>query len=262
MFIIKLYHFVLDNTRWFQYNINEVIILSELGGIYHKWCVEFRDNCTQLLGDKYSNPYFISVPARWYSSPQRIMIVGEEGHGEWGAGKSDGWQINDIARIQKFNEEYMNSQIGLDDVYLRNTSPFWNRFRKIADMGYPCVWNNLDKIHRLGNGKCALSERERLSLHSTETKLLSEEIQHLNPTTVVFFGWYGISMQAELPSLFSKVYPKGLGDDSLWKNTVLTVLDGGITYIMTYHPGWGYRHKGYEDEVIKAVKAAIDGGKV
>ena len=181
--------------------------MQELYLIYRKWCVEIGQTCPQLLGDGYSNPYFLAVPDNWRSATQRIMIVGEEGHGKWGAGKSDGWRFDDIDRIQKFNEEYMNSQIGLDDIYSRNNSPFWKRFRKIADIGYPCVWNNLDKIHRLGNGKCALTDKERTLLHSTETKLLYEEIRLLSPTVVVFFGWYGLSLQAELPSLFKMVYP-------------------------------------------------------
>ena len=87
--------------------------------------------------------------------------------------------------------------------------------------------------------------------------ILSEEIRLMDPTHIVFFGWYGISLQHELPELFERLYPGGLGDNSVWKNNVVDMEHEGRHYIFTYHPAWGARHKGYEDRVEEVVKQTL-----
>lgn len=75
-------------------------------------------------------------------------------------------------------------------------SAFWCRFKKVKDFVYPCVWNNLDKIHLLRK-KCALSTDDEILLHYTKTKILQKEIEILKPTTVMFFGWHKESLKEE-----------------------------------------------------------------
>ena len=60
--------------------------------------------------------------------------------------------------------------------------------------------------------------------------------------------------QHELPSLFEKMYPNGLGDNSVWNKDVVAFEEDGRHYIFAYHPNWGYRNRGYEDKVISVLK--------
>ncbi len=225
---------------------------NELIEIYKKYGNELKQ-IPMFCNSNYSSPYYMSIPDDWYTSNSRIMIVGEEGYGRKDC---DGNTPVDIAinKMMDFNKQYLDEQIhspkGTKGL---NNGCFWRRFRKIAAFGYPCTWTNIDKIHRQGKN-CKLSDDERCMLHSTNTKILNEEIRILQPSHIVFFGWYGISLLQECPSVFNSLYPKGLGDSSKWKNNIVKIKHNGKDYIFTYHPSYGYRKKGYEERVMKALE--------
>lgn len=234
------------------HNFNERLVNK-----YREWLNEIKENAPQLLSEKYSNPYFSSIPDGWFDTKgPRIMIVGEEGFGTWGCGKGDGSiSADEIEKIQFLNYSNLKKQLG-ESCCDTNYSSFWKRFRKIAGHGI-CCWTNIDKIHTLHNKKCALTSTERKVLHSVRTRLLHEEISLLNPTHVVFFGWYGTSLQHELPEIYSKMYPQGPNDNSVWNQTVVLIKDEGRKYIFCYHPSWGYRNAGYEDKVMEVFKTSL-----
>ena len=194
--------------------------------------------------DIYSHPYYISLPDNWESAQARIMVVGEEGHGEK--------RINgSIEQIQKSLAEQFD--------YLINNSHsnFWKRFRALTNLGC-CVWNNLDKVHRLSRYSCRLSNKERKLLHSTNTKILSKEIEILKPDIVIFFGWYGASIEMELPDVFKCLYPKGISNNVAWFDSKhFTVELDGTVYIFTYHPAWRRKPKDYENTILEIVKKHI-----
>lgn len=97
-----------------------------------------------------------------------------------------------------------------------------------------------------------------MALHQTPTAILGEEIRILEPDVVVYFGWYGISLRAELPDVFRMLYPGGLKDYSQWQDDKMKVIElNGIHHIFTYHPGWGQRVKGYEDMVLQTVTEVL-----
>ena len=235
---------------------------TDLKELYAQWSDEIIANCSALIEEDYSNPYYVDIPDNWESSQQRIMIVGEEGNGKWGCGKTYGWTkqepaytIKDIDKIQYYNTWAIKTYTE------QNKTPFWRRFKKIRDLGSPCVWNNLDKIHstvKRKGLKYQLSKAEEQFLHSTPTKVLQKEIEILKPTIVIFFGWYYESLHKELPEVSALLYPNGKSDDSLWKCTVCTIEKDNITYIFTYHPNWGSRRKGYEEQAINAVIKALN----
>ena len=61
-----------------------------LVAVYSRWLEELKQLAPELLdsSSNFSNPYYISTPVEWYSGDKpRILIVGEEGGGEWGCGK-------------------------------------------------------------------------------------------------------------------------------------------------------------------------------
>lgn len=242
--------------------INSDTVNKELIAKYALWISELREYAPVLLSDKYSNPYYTSIPNGWFETQgPRILVVGEEGFGLWGCGKTGVicdfenpfYLPEDFAEIQNVNYNYLRTQLGQQDTGKRNNSPFWNRFRRVAEYGI-CCWTNIDKIHRLSRTRCALSESERILLHSTPTRILSEEIDLLRPTHIVFFGWYGISLRHEIPELFSKLYPNGLNDNSAWKDSKIVAADyGKYKSLFLYHPAWGNRNKWYEPEADKAL---------
>ena len=232
-----------------------------------KTCPEFRDKKYT-----YSHPYYLHIPDDWCQSTYRILIVGEEGYGE------KEFELS-IEKAQEFNRKYLLSQIDPDqldknDRYKRSGSSFWRRIRSIdklmKDNGFPysITWTNLDMIHHsIKKGNCKLKQKERESLHSTPKKILSEEIDILRPTHVIYFGWYGISLEKELPDVFHSLYPNGLGDDSQWKDEKMAKFqENGIWHIFTYHPSWGYRQKrddngkSYEDKVLDQISETLTQG--
>lgn len=213
---------------------------SNLSDKYIEWAesAEKIDN-GYFLNDKFSNPYYAGIQT-CKNKKGTILIVGEEGFGLWGSGKADGWNFRDIERISEDKTNYIRVNLGKENGY--NKSMFWNRFRYINEVtegNYNFAWTNIDKIHYLSNerGKAKLNEKDRIKLHGTEIiPILRYEIEMINPQCIVFFGWYGISLKAELPGIFEIVYPHGLEDTSMWKNKVLSFDDNGIRYVFSYHP--------------------------
>ena len=230
--------------------------------MYKIWAAQLDDS---LLTDDYSNPYYVSIPDDWFKSDNRIMIVGEEGAGEWGAGKIYGWKkdekswwVNDFDKIIEYNRIKMLKMIKEDELkedeksLCDNTGGnFWKRFKKIYDFGYPCIWNNLDKIHSVvyrGKNKYKLLDKERKTLHNMKTHILEKEIEILKPTIVVFFGWHTLSVKKEIDI---NPYEKELeGEKYIYVNK-----KGDTFYIFTNHPGWfgKYKPKNYEDTVLKII---------
>ena len=225
-------------------------MINELTNLYLKWYKELSEIAPHFSSDKYSNPYYIAIPKNWDQSKNKIMIVGEEGYGEHGCGKMQKWSMQEI---QEWMLYYLNTQLnGNKENPDYNKSSFWNRIRKIKLPNTSLIWNNIDKIHsrQRSNGlKYKLSVSDRRSLHSTETKVLYEEIKITRPTIVVFFGWYGISLRLELPSIYNKLY----GDSKrITKKDIYIIEEDGIFYVFTWHPNRQPRE--YEEKVIAEIQ--------
>lgn len=233
------------------------ILLQQM---YEKWLQELKKFAPHLLEQKYSNPYYLSIPDGWYDFETRILVVGEEGFGTWGCGKENSEvSADEISKIQNFNKQYLGKQLGYIEMKpndKKNVSPFWRRFRTIDQYGI-CAWSNIDKIHLLKESDCKLSDKDRKALHSLPTKILQQEIKILQPTHIIFFGWYGISLKHELPEIFAQLYPAGLGDNSMWYKNVVAFDIDEKSYIFTYHPAWGVRQEGYEEKVSVVFKGTI-----
>lgn len=248
--------------------------------LYEKWAkeVEKIEN-GKFLGKDYSNPYYISVPDNWFDSDDRIMIVGEEGYGEWGAGKQYGWKedepswkFNDFEKIINYNRIKILQQV--DELKLtaeetnlcnKTNSAFWFWLKYIYDLydnsKSSFIWNNFDKIHRLRNEKCELTRKQREKLHSTKTKILCEEIKLLKPTMILFFGWRSsFVLKEELGEEFNIVYntlcPKGANDEE-YKSKPCVIQSNGKTFIISwYHPGRAT--KKYRELFFNVVKERIN----
>ncbi len=224
--------------------------------VYEEYFKELYEKCPEFKSENYSCPYFMQFPTGWFNAENRIMIIGEEGYGI----KPNG-TVNvetAMAEMMEFNFEYMRDQLQKGDMYKykRNNSAFWRRIRNISDLDSKAVfaWTNIDKIHGLKPNKCKLSDEDRKKLHSISTKVLAKEIEIFEPTMIIFFGWYGISLKHEWKEAFDLLYPNGDNDNSLWKKKVVYKKINGIDTIFSYHPSWGCRQDGYEEKVLETVK--------
>ena len=107
---------------------------SKLKQSYLKWINDIKLVCPEFIEkERYSNPYYISIPEGWFESSKRILVVGQEGYGTWGCGKGT-IPIDNLAVIQNFNKEYLQiqTQVEKSDKYNMNNSPFWKRYRKLT----------------------------------------------------------------------------------------------------------------------------------
>ena len=262
--------------------INADPYMSQLTQVYEKWLNELRSAHSYLLEDKkYSNPYYLYVPNEWATAKNKIMIIGEEGYGNWGCGKKCGWikntpawtpdSFNDIRLYHRDlilsqtkyrdllskredgsdlvnTDEYIEFAKWFNSLYKRKpfNSDFWRRIYAIYSVDKnngAIIWNNLDKVFSLrgDNDRCALKHTDRVNLHSVKTKLLEEEIKITQPTIVIFNGWYGTSIKAELKHIYDKFYEDAPLEE--WKeNKVCAVTDdtygGTVKYICAYHPAF------------------------
>ncbi len=233
---------------------------KELQEVYKKWWLQVNIVAPELFGDKdYSNPYYIGIPMRWYSSNVRIMIVGEQGFGYEGNGKEDGIAFKDIPKLQarnvdQFNYETENPHEG--------QHPFWDRARKVRDLGYPCTWTFIDKICWRRDRRSKLSDDMRNKLHSVDIRVLAEEIRILKPTHVFFFGWHGTSIKHELPEISKKLYPNGEWDDSIWENYYCFEEQDGIKFLFSYSPHspyWKDKPADYEERLMAEFTKSVGG---
>lgn len=215
-----------------------------------------------------SLPYFIYLPDNWTESPTRILIVGEEGFGEVGCDRDKRkTQFNIIETIQDFNRYCLSDKT-------LNRRPFWRRINYLKSV-FPDAsfcWTNLDKVHRLkakdSKSGCKLLTSQRKALHNYP--ILADEIKIIHPTHVIFFGWYGYSLEKEFSDFDKTIY------DNLYKNgndgwkldgycTPILSADN-VQYIFTYHPGWCTRYNHENDVRIKIKNVilnpqTIDGNK-
>ena len=209
-----------------------------------------------LSEDNISLPYYIYLPDDWADSKMRILIVGEEGYGQKGCDRDKSIVTeNIIETVQTFNQTCMFE-------WKMNNRPFWRRFNKIREnlQGASFCWTDLDKVHRLIDRSrniksCKLTSVQRSELH--KYPILQAEINIIKPTHIIFFGWYGVSLQLELPEIYLKLYEYG---DEQWKRDgyCTTLTDGnGIKYLFTYHPNWCVRNK-HENNVLNKILAELN----
>lgn len=228
---------------------------EQLLQLYRKWESELKKTCPQFICEDFSHPYYLHIPNNWYERKCRILVVGKEGYGTHPFNSP-------IEDAQIFNREYLVCQLGqYSKDYNRNPSPFWNRIRRINRLPksneISITWTNIDKIHRIG-AHCPLLEKQRCDLHQTPTAILAEEIKLIQPNIVIFFGWYDVSLEEELPAVYKKLKQHDVDYPSYWnENRMKTISEDGISYIFTYHPGWGQRQKGYEEKVISEVNRIV-----
>lgn len=143
-----------------------------------------------------------------------------------------------------------------------NNRPFWRRFNKLRDnlQDASFCWTDIDKVHRLIDPslyikKCKLSSVQRKELH--KYPILQAEIDIINPTHIIFFGWYKYFLKSELPEIYLKLYE--VGREQWIKDGFCTTItaDNDVKYIFTYHPNWCCRNK-CEENVLHKILSVLN----
>ena len=234
---------------------------KELKAVYEDWYREVRD-MPLLNSDAYTNPCYLGIPDNWFKNKHRILIVGEEMFGEDGNGKNLGYKPNEITKLQNHNLKVFQNALTPPDAF---ENPFWQRARRVAELGWPVAWTFLDKVGRKWITHSRLVDQDRDLLHSVKIRVLAEEIRILQPTVVFFFGWIGTALKTELPEVYQMLYPGGDKDDSLWKNTYVSFTNGNTMYLFSYNaysPHWRKKPKNYEEDIISKIYSFTGRGPI
>lgn len=209
----------------------------------------------QLGNEKENNGYSamfrMGFPEDYIDSDRPLlMYVGQEDL-DGKPHKTQAWvrKYQIVQRTQTYNKEIDRGS---------NKSPFWELYRKLDDMGYNCLWDNLDKFLKADH-KEHLGKEEAVELNAAygEDKLsvLQREINLLRPKVIVFAIGPRKKYRASLASAFSI-------DTSLLYtyrptrkncvNDISSVLGLTETIVLwTYHPNYLRRAKLIDDAFPK-----------
>lgn len=227
---------------------NEKDINATLFVLFKSYVDVLEKQHPELRTESYSSVYCTTAPNGWSNSKNRFLIIGEEGYG---VKPHFSTSEEEVSWAQEFNADYLRQQIYENR---DKRSPFWRRFRSISEFG-ECSWSNFDKIHYQKDSSkrnnCPLSDKDRTALHSLP-QLIKYEIEYLNPTLVVFFGWHWESLKHELRGVYEKLRKI----DNPGKSKPFLLEDDNIKYLIAYHPN--FRTQEYEDSVISLLKETID----
>lgn len=205
--------------------------------IQRKWLKTVADVYVKNNSDvEYSRPYFFGIPELFEHQPC-IMIVGQEPD-DFGSYGGD-WELE---AQQQWGVQYLSIQ--LQNNGMLNPSPFWNAFRIMHDKGKGVLWNNLDKMHRIGTGKKTtqpLSVEDEKNLDcpygNDKKSLLQREVEIACPSAIwLAVGPYReeaieISFNLEKGTLY-QLRPR----KEKWLSEIGSYLNLDMPVYWTYHP--------------------------
>ena len=206
-----------------------------------------------------SRPFVCSVSDRYIDAKKRIMIVGQE---------TKDFPLYDYdwseEEIQSWGIAYLEKQLWNEGDQGFNRSAFWKIFRYVEqNFGYCPCWNNIDKAHRITEGKTEpLSSDIEIELNrailSNGNTILQEEISITNPKVVLFITgpYYWKSMAAALRLNESELFTCRPTVHHLCSDiSELVGLEKRVLW--TYHPtylNWNERNKGLFTVTMDIIK--------
>lgn len=107
--------------------------------LYTQYYEEFNKIQFSKPKNAISEPFFVGIPDDWFSSKNRIMVVGEEGRSSWN------YEDDIISRMTKWNLVFCNEQIA--DSSYPNTA-FWKTVKQIKALkpSTSIIWNTSTKL--------------------------------------------------------------------------------------------------------------------
>lgn len=205
--------------------------LDEKVFVYNQSIIDKRRN----LNDRAANPLYLKVSDEYISSPNKIMVFGQETNywaTECGNGGAYCGKIQDVTNIY-------------DKFYLKNgfkshKSPFWNEFKRIVNgtkkHNTSVIWNNINKIGRLGKGNI----KSINDIQFEHFRVIKNEIEILKPSILLFFtGFeYDNFIRKQIGDFKTKAIIEGKLDEIQFENEL-----SNLKCYRTFHPNYLYLGK-------------------
>ena len=151
---------------------------KELRRLYDNWELGNENENSP----KFSAMFRMGFPDEYIDSNKPLlMYVGQEDL-DGKPHKTQAWvrKYQIVQQSKIYNEEIDRGQ---------NTSPFWEFYRKLGNMGYNCLWNNLDKFLK-SDHKTQIEVQEAIDFNAPygeeRISVLQREISLLKPNVIVF----------------------------------------------------------------------------
>lgn len=217
-------------------------------------------DCWQFGSEKENNGYSamfrMGFPDEYIDSERPLlMYVGQEDlNGD--EYKTQEWvRKYQLVQLKENNDILPNEKV--------NGSPFWKLCRDLRDMGYNCLWNNLDKLLKADH-KTHISAEEAAGFNAAygvdRKSVLQREIELLKPNAIIFAigpRWKYIKSLASSFSIdVSLLYPykptrKSCVNDI---SSVLCLQDTVVLWM--YHPNYLSRG-GLKDEALQKIEMLL-----
>jgi hypothetical protein len=162
---------------------------NELLSLYKNRQKDFKKVLEIFPEDDLAGPFLMSPNPDFYTSSNRLLIIGQE---------TNGWSYH-IDDLEKQMENYEDFNVGIEYY----ASPFWNITRKVENAlenkPYSCAWTNLNKFD-LDGGR-PYGEYE--TMISKLDDILLSEMKILNPDFCIFFT--GPSFDYRIKTIFQDI---------------------------------------------------------
>ena len=234
-----------------------------LRDIQREWIETIADGYVKQNRDVvFSYPLFFVLP-KPANQETCIMIVGQEPDG---LGCYD--DKLDLESIRQWCLDYLSVQLGEKEnvpekALVGNPSPFWNAFRLMRKVGKGVCWNNIDKLHRIGEGgktqRLSIQDEEELNQpYGREKKsLLQREIEIACPSAV----WLAVGPSREESIEISFGLPNGMLREkrprkNQWLSEIGWILKLDMPVYWTYHPNY-LNYLGVLEECVHRIAEPI-----
>lgn len=224
------------------------LVEQKLKEIYDGW-----DMGSKAEDNGYSSMFRMGFPEEYIDSQRPLlMYVGQECL-RCNKEKTQAW-VRLYQEVQSAEKRITNDWFSEET----NRSPFWNFYRRLADLGFDVLWNNLDKFHPQNSQR--LSKKDSVRFNQPYGKemrsVLQREIELVKPKVIVLAVGNGKYISA-IAAAFSvcedklkECAPK-VDRHIVEISSVVKVENARVFW--TYHPAYLQRKHHYYD-VLKIIE--------
>ena len=207
---------------------------NELLSLYTSRQKNYKKVAETFPEDDLAGPLLMSPNPEYYTSPNKLLIIGQE---------TKGWSYH-IDDIEKQMKTYEDFNVGIEYY----SSPFWNMTRKVekalGNEPHTCAWTNISKFD-VNSGR-GYGEHE-LAI-ATLDDLLIIEINILQPKVCIFFT--GPSFDERIKNIFPAIEFSNVSGHSSRQLSQLKHPNLPNLTFRSYHPNY-LRRSGLEPDFIK-----------